>query len=101
MQEMRTAGVPEALIHEECITELKLIANVLHKRGLEKTVAVISDSAKAGAVMMREKFIAHQLPELLHEQANEVLNRGPLLTKLRQEIQWKESLSKAFKDVQS
>ncbi len=97
IQEMQKAGIPEALIHEECITELGLIANVLKKRGLEGTVNVISDSAKAGAVMMREKLIQHGLPALLHQQAQEVLN-GTFLKNLQNESEWKTNLSRAFKD---
>ncbi len=95
IQEMQAAGVPEALIQEECITELGLIVNVLRKRGLAATIEAISDSAKAGAVMMRERFLAHGLPSVLHTQAQEVLN-GTFLKNLQNDSQWKSNLKEAF-----
>ena len=95
MKEMRDAQIPEALIHEECITELELIARVLRKKGLPGTLQAISDSAKAGAVMMRKRFIEHKLPELLHLQANEVLDKT-FLKNLSNEAEWKSDLSGAF-----
>ena len=62
MKEMRTAGIPEALIHEECLTELELVARVLRAQGLSGTLAVISDSAKAGAVMVSVNWLTKPMP---------------------------------------
>jgi len=96
VKEMKEAGIPDALIQEECITELELVARVLKTKGLKGTVDAISDSAKAGAVMMRKKFIEHKLPELLHEQAQEVINKK-FLTNLLNDEEWKKDLEGAFK----
>jgi ketol-acid reductoisomerase len=95
LKEMRAAGIPEALIHEECLTELELVARVLRTKGLAGTLDAISDSAKAGAVMMRKKLVALKLPELLHEQAQEVINKK-FLKNLLNDAEWKKDLSTAF-----
>ena len=94
-KEMKAAGIPDALIHEECITELELIARVIRKKGLPETIAAISDSAKAGAVMMRNRFVEHKLPELLHQQAREVVDKT-FLNKLIDEKKWRAELKNAF-----
>jgi len=56
IEEMQKAKVPEALIREECLSELELIATLLRELGPEKTFAKISDAAKYGTIRMRETF---------------------------------------------
>ncbi len=56
IEEMQKANVPEALIREECLSELELIATLLRELGPEKTFAKISDAAKYGTIRMRETF---------------------------------------------
>jgi ketol-acid reductoisomerase len=96
-KEMRAVGIPEALIHEECLTELELVARVLRTKGLAGTLDAISDSAKAGAVMMRKRLVEHKLPELLHLQAQEVVNKK-FLKNLLNDAEWKKDLQTAFKE---
>lgn len=54
LEEMDRQGVPRALQREECLTELRLIANVLVAKGLTGTFDLISDAAKAGTLEMNE-----------------------------------------------
>jgi ketol-acid reductoisomerase len=53
-KQMREAGVPPTLIKTECITELKLIAELLDELGPAATLEKISPTARAGAALMFE-----------------------------------------------
>jgi ketol-acid reductoisomerase len=56
MQTMKDSAIPQALIQEECITELKLIANLLQERGPVGTLDAISQAAAAGAALMSQEL---------------------------------------------
>ena len=71
---MREAGVPEALIREECLSELELVAGLLSSRGPAQTFATISDAAKVGTLLVREDFEASDLHARLRARFEEVLD---------------------------
>ncbi|MCC7440490.1 MAG: hypothetical protein IT285_02590 [Bdellovibrionales bacterium] len=76
MERMRSAGVPEPLVQEECITELELVASLVRELGPAGAFAKISSAAQAGTIEIRSRLIAAGVPELLEAQADEVLNGG-------------------------
>lgn len=76
MEEMRKFGVPERLIHTECIEELGLIASMLKANGVEGTISRISQTAKEGAAMTKEKLIKAGIPELIRASASELQKLG-------------------------
>jgi ketol-acid reductoisomerase len=71
---MREAGVPEALIREECLTELELVAGLLKARGPAETFATISDAAKVGALLVRGDFEASDLRARLCARFGEIVD---------------------------
>lgn len=72
---MARAGVPSALIHEECLTELELIAGLLRERGPATTFRTISQAAQCGTVAMRERLSRSGAREQMERQFEEVLDR--------------------------
>lgn len=74
VQAMRSAGVPDALIREECITELSLIAGMLQERGVEGTFQKISPTALRGAARARTELLRSGLPEACRNLAAQVLD---------------------------
>lgn len=74
-QEMKKAGVPEKLIHEECLSELVFIASILQKLGPSQTFSKISAAAKAGTVFMKERLEEIGAKQELSKQVQEVLTR--------------------------
>ena len=75
MKEMTRAGVPTRLIHEECITELELVAGMLRERGIVTTFNAISQAAQCGTISMYEVLVKAGLPTLVHEQAQDVISK--------------------------
>ncbi|MBI3558631.1 MAG: hypothetical protein HY074_20370, partial [Deltaproteobacteria bacterium] len=73
MNEMTRAGVPARLIHEECLTELELVAGLLRERGMAATFSAISQAAQCGTISMNEQFIKAGLPQLITQQAQGVV----------------------------
>jgi ketol-acid reductoisomerase len=55
---MKKAGIPDALIQEECFRELELIASILKKHGPAGTFERISSTALEGALQMQESLEA-------------------------------------------
>ena len=56
MEAMIAAGIPEALIREECLTELELVAGILRERGPASAFKMISQAAQCGTVAMTKRF---------------------------------------------
>jgi ketol-acid reductoisomerase len=75
-QLMREAGVPEALIREECLTELELVAGLIRERGPSAAFSAISSAAQAGTVAMRRRLIQAGVPEAMRAQAEDVMSRA-------------------------
>ena len=75
MDEMKKAGVPDALIHEECITELGLIARMIKERGMVGTMGKISRAAAAGAALTAEALEASGARTALAERAARIKDR--------------------------
>lgn len=74
VEAMRKAGVSEALIREECLTELELIASLIRERGPASTFEKISDAAKAGTIAMGQVFDDSNLRPLFEKQVDEVIS---------------------------
>jgi len=75
MEEMAKAGVPDALIREECLTELELIASLIRTRGPATTLKTISDAARAGTAIMAERLETAGVREAISAQAATVTSR--------------------------
>jgi ketol-acid reductoisomerase len=75
METMRKAGVPPALIHEECITELELIAGLLRERGPATTSKTISQAAQCGTVAMQTRLEQSNAREHFQAQLDEVISK--------------------------
>ncbi len=56
LEAMAKAGVPPALIREECLTELELIAGLLREKGPAKTFQSISQAAQSGTIAMANRL---------------------------------------------
>jgi ketol-acid reductoisomerase len=56
MEAMANAGIPDALIREECLTELELIASMIRERGPAKTFQAISQVAQCGTIAMKTRL---------------------------------------------
>jgi ketol-acid reductoisomerase len=76
MEAMTRAGVPDALIQEECLTELELIAGMVRSRGPGKTFQAISQNAQAGTIAMGKILEKAGVKEKLLEQAEQIENRS-------------------------
>jgi ketol-acid reductoisomerase len=75
MNSMQKAGIPEALIQEECITELELIAGLIRERGIAQSFQAISQAAQCGTAAMAEKLEAAGIQEIFNTQADFVQSR--------------------------
>jgi ketol-acid reductoisomerase len=75
MNAMEKAGIPEALIREECITELELIAGLIRERGVSQSFQAISQAAQCGTASMAEKLEASGIREIFETQAAFVQSR--------------------------
>jgi ketol-acid reductoisomerase len=69
---MREAGVPPALIREECLTELELIANMLREKGPATTLDSISEAARAGAALFHQALENGHVSSLVQNQLRKV-----------------------------
>jgi ketol-acid reductoisomerase len=56
LEAMQKAGIPHELIHEECITELELIAGILKTHGPAGTFKKISEVAQCGTIAMGDRL---------------------------------------------
>ena len=56
VEAMESAGIPKALIQEECYSELKLVVDMIESYGLAHTLGKISNAAKAGAGITRSRL---------------------------------------------
>lgn len=74
-QAMKRAGVPDALIREECLTELELIAGLVRSHGPAETLGRISQAARCGTILMRRRLEAAGVPEAIARQAESVVRR--------------------------
>lgn len=71
MERMRAQGVPEALIREECLTELELVARVLRAEGPSGAFRKISEAAQFGTARMFERLERIGFMEAAAAQAEE------------------------------
>jgi ketol-acid reductoisomerase len=72
---MRSAGIPERLIREECLTELELIAGLVRAHGPAVTFGKISQAAQCGTLAMRDRLEAAGVPQAIARQAEDVVSR--------------------------
>jgi len=75
MNAMQKAGIPDALIQEECITELELISGLIRERGVAQSFQAISQAAQCGTASMAEKLEAAGIREIFETQAAFVQSR--------------------------
>jgi ketol-acid reductoisomerase len=75
LEAMRDAGIPEALMREECLTELELIAGLMRERGPATTFRAISQAAQCGTVAMQDKLNQSNARGFFKAQLQEVLDR--------------------------
>ncbi|MEO5971350.1 MAG: hypothetical protein ABIQ95_15600 [Bdellovibrionia bacterium] len=75
MNAMERAGIPEALIREECITELELIAGLIRERGVSHSFQAISQAAQCGTASMAEKLEKAGIREIFQTQTEFVQSR--------------------------
>jgi ketol-acid reductoisomerase len=75
LKAMQDAGVPAALIREECLTELELIAGLLRERGPSSTFKAISQAAQCGTIAMQERLEASNAREFFEAQLQDVLSK--------------------------
>jgi ketol-acid reductoisomerase len=75
LEAMKKAGVPEALMREECLTELELIAGLLRERGPADTYKAISQAAQAGTVAMQDALTKSGARSHFDAQLAQVLDR--------------------------
>ncbi len=71
MERMRAHGVPDALIREECLTELELVARVLREEGATGAFRKISEAAQFGTARMFERLERLGFMEAAAQQAEE------------------------------
>ncbi len=74
IESMREANIPEALIREECITELELIAGLIQSKGIDQAFLAISAAAKAGTLEMRARFESSGLKPEFESQMNSIID---------------------------
>ncbi len=75
LEAMAKADVPEALIREECLSELELIAGLIRERGPAQAFQAISQAAQAGTIAMRMQLEASGFKEKFQAQMRSVENR--------------------------
>ncbi|MFZ9595044.1 MAG: hypothetical protein ACO3A2_03100 [Bdellovibrionia bacterium] len=75
-QAMDSAGIPRALIWEECVTELELIAGLIRSQGLSKSFQAISQAAQCGTLSMGESLQKAGLRDLFQSQAQWIREGG-------------------------
>lgn len=75
LEAMTQAGIPSALIREECCTELELIAGMIRSRGPAQTFQAISHAAQCGTVAISEIMENSELKQRFFEQFEKVKNR--------------------------
>ncbi len=73
---MKAAGIPDALIQEECGTELVLIAKMIAEKGLDKTREAISDTAKQGARITCDALLKSDLPRVLQARVQAIRSKN-------------------------
>jgi ketol-acid reductoisomerase len=56
VQAMREAKIPPALIREECLTELELIASLIREKGPASAFGFISQAAQAGTIAIQDRL---------------------------------------------
>lgn len=69
---MKKAGIPDALIQEECFRELELIASILKKYGPAGTFERISSTALEGALQMQESLEASNAKAYFEKQISKI-----------------------------
>lgn len=74
IEAMQEAGIPPALIREECLSELELIAGLVRKRGPASAFQAISEAAQCGTVAMRNRFEDVKLKAEFKKQVQTVLD---------------------------
>jgi ketol-acid reductoisomerase len=75
LESMERAGIPDALIREECLRELELIAGLIRERGPASTFRAISQAAQCGTIAMRRRLLASHAKEEFQRQVEDVTSR--------------------------
>lgn len=91
MEAMAKAGIPDALIREECLRELELISGLMREKGPATTFHKISQAAQCGTLEMRKRFLNSSLPQEFQKQVEEVLNKN--FVKKFKSNEWKKEAS--------
>ena len=99
MESMRKAGVPEALIREECLTETKLLMALVSQKGPGATLEKISEAAQCGTSKMHEAFSDSDVYDRMQKVFQRVIEHD-FPKDLKKEQDWKpkfEHLQKRLK----
>lgn len=75
IQAMEAAEIPPALIREECLTELELIASLIREKGPASAFSAISQAAQAGTIAMSERLTASGFKSEFDKQMKTILTR--------------------------
>lgn len=72
LESMFQAGIPEALIREECLTELELVAGIIRQRGPAGAFKAISQAAQCGTIAMAQRLEESGLKENFQKQMQSI-----------------------------
>jgi ketol-acid reductoisomerase len=75
MEAMAQAGIPDALIREECLTELELIAGVIRERGPAQAFQSISQAAQCGTIEIAKRLDESHFKEHFTRQVKRIVER--------------------------
>lgn len=74
VEAMKAAKIPKSLIREECLQELKLIANLIYEKGPAQAFLGISQAAQCGTIMTRQNMIKSGFKNSFERQVKSILN---------------------------
>lgn len=75
VQAMEAAQIPPALIREECLTELELVAGLIREKGPATALSLISQAAQAGTIAIRERLELSGFKAQFDEQIQSIHSR--------------------------
>ncbi len=96
---MARAGVPDALIREECLTELELMTGMLRRRGPADTFRAISQAAQAGTIAMEKQLEAAEFEKFFEKQTDSVTN-GEFIRFFKSDV-WRRDADELIRKFQT
>jgi ketol-acid reductoisomerase len=97
IEAMVKAGVPDALIREECLTELELVAGLIRERGPASAFQAISQAAQCGTVALGNSLAESGLKKQFLAQMEDIQNQK--FTQYFQSGQWRPGAQKLIRDL--